>query len=67
MPLRPERLRQALGEARVNQWARQIGMDPTVMLAELARVLPQTVSRLASGSERLQRMLAAFLRGRNTP
>ena len=67
MPLQPERLRQALGEARVNQWSHQLGMDPAVMLAELARVLPQAVSRVAATSDGLRRMLAAFLRGRTTP
>lgn len=67
LPLQPQRLRQALGDARVNHWAQQIGMDPAAMLAELARVLPQTVSRLASTSDGLRRMLAAFLRGGTTP
>ncbi len=67
VPLRPERLRQALGEARVNQWAHQLGMDPTAMLAELARVLPQAVSRVGATSDGPRRMLAALLRGRTTP
>jgi uncharacterized protein YidB (DUF937 family) len=67
MPLPPEVLRQVLGEARVNQWARQAGMEPSAMVAELARVLPEAVSRMAVGAGAARRMLAAILRSRPTP
>jgi uncharacterized protein YidB (DUF937 family) len=67
MPLPPELLRQALGEARVNQWARQMGMEPSVMVAELACVLPHAVSRMAAASAVLRRMFGAILRGGRRP
>lgn len=67
MPLPPEVLRQALGEARVNEWARQAGMEPSAMVAELARVLPEAVGRMAAGAGAARQMLAAILRSRPTP
>jgi hypothetical protein len=67
VPLPPEVLRHALGEARVNQWARQVGMEPSALVADLARVLPEAVSRMAAGAGGARRVLAAILCGQHTP
>lgn len=67
-PVPPNQLKEVFGEATVNQWAGQTGMDPSALLAQLSQMLPQAVDHMTPQGQipetnALQQVLAGFLGG----